>query len=72
MRKATLAALSRELPEGDFAGLEDLSPEQAEFIAEAFRDLREARAEELDGAIDRALRYLPPPLRPFARRLVFG
>lgn len=72
MSKASLAALSRELPDGDFAGLEDLSAEQAEFIAEAYSELRQARAEELDGAIDHALRYLPPPLRGVARKLIFG
>ena len=72
MSKASLAALAEELPDGDFAGLEDLTAEQAEFIAEAFRELRGARDEELDQAIDHALRYLPPLLRGAARRLVFG
>lgn len=72
MRKASLAALAEELPEGDFSGLEDLTAEQAEFIAESFRELREARGEELEQAIGHALRYLPPLLRGAARRLVFG
>ena len=72
MNKASLAALAEELPQGEFSGLEDLTAEQAEFIAEAFRELREAREAELDQAIDHALRYLPSLLREAARRLIFG
>jgi hypothetical protein len=72
MNKATLAPLLQELPEGDFAGLEDLSADQAEFIAECFRELREARQEEFDQAIEHALRYVPLPLRGLARRILFA
>jgi hypothetical protein len=71
-RNNNLAPLREELPDGDFSGLEDLSAAQAELLAEAFHELREARREELEQAIEQSLRYVPLPLRGAARRILFS
>jgi hypothetical protein len=70
MGKKTLASMLPELEGADFSGFEDLSAQQAGLIAEAFREVREARRRDLDEALDQALRLLPAPLRRGLRRVL--
>jgi hypothetical protein len=71
-KKKTLASLLPELAPADCAGFEDLSAEEAGFIAEAFEQVRAARRRDFDAALDQALRFVPAPLRRGLRGFFFS
>ena len=62
------AALRADPP----AGLEVLGDEDLQHLAAAIREAETRQLDELQGAGDRALRYVPPLLRRAVRKALFG
>ena len=62
------AALRSDPPKG----LEVLEEADLRHLASAIREAETRQVEELRGAGDRALRYVPPLLRGVVRKAMFG
>ena len=67
-----MAQLRASLRADPPAGLEALAEEDLRRLAAAIREAETRQLDELRGAGDRALRYVPPLLRGVVRKAMFG
>lgn len=67
-RQSLLAELGEPLP----SGLDALAAGEQRDFARALADANERQSGDLDEAIDKALRVLPPGIRTIARKLLIG
>ena len=65
-----LAALEAQLGSEPPAGLARLDPGELDDLTAALRDARRRQAAEIEAVGDRALRFVPRPLRGPIRRIV--
>lgn len=71
-RDEAMAQLRAALRADPPAGLAVLDETQLHDLAAAIREAENRQLEELRGASDRALRYVPPLLRGVVRKALFG
>jgi hypothetical protein len=72
MDEATRQSLLAELGEPLPAGLDTLDDAEAREFAVALADANARQSTDLDEAIDKALKVLPPGIRTIARKLLIG